>query len=89
MGSNASTPVKTGSSRGGGADRNPGPSAEVHTKRRTGTTPRMQPPPGSRSPSGDYATAHLRTVSQVRVVTSLPNVRSMSVMNTGPFGLGV
>lgn len=28
------------------------------------------------------------TVSQVRVVTSLPNVFSMSDMNTGPRGLG-
>ena len=28
------------------------------------------------------------TMSQVRVVTFTPNVRSMSVMNTGPFGPG-
>ena len=32
--------------------------------------------------------ATLPTVSQVRVVTSLPNVLSMSAMNTGPRGLG-
>ena len=30
----------------------------------------------------------LATVSHVRVVTSLPKVRSMSDMNTGPLGVG-
>lgn len=32
--------------------------------------------------------ATFATVSQVRVVSSLPNVFSMSVMNTGPLGFG-
>ncbi len=35
-----------------------------------------------------YARATRATVSQVRVVSSFPNVRSISVMNTGPLGLG-
>src|ERR1043166_8002355 len=35
-----------------------------------------------------HAAAHLRIVSQVRVVTSRPKVFSMSVMNTGPRGVG-
>ena len=35
------------------------------------------------------AAAHtLRKVSQVRVVTSLPKLRSITVMNTGPLGPG-
>jgi hypothetical protein len=34
------------------------------------------------------AAATLRTVSQVRVVTSFPNAFSMSVMKTGPRGPG-
>jgi hypothetical protein len=35
-----------------------------------------------------HAHAHLRTVSTVRVVMSLPKVRSSRDMNTGPLGLG-
>ena len=35
------------------------------------------------------ATAHFLTVSQVRVVTSLPKVFSINLMNTGPRGLGM
>ena len=35
------------------------------------------------------AAAHtLRKVSQVRVVTSLPKLRSITAMNTGPLGPG-
>jgi len=34
------------------------------------------------------ATAHFLTVSQVRVVNSVPKVFSISVMNTGPRGPG-
>ena len=36
-----------------------------------------------------YARVTFATVSQVRVVTSLPNVFSSSAMKTGPFGLGI
>jgi len=39
------------------------------------------------APWGVYF-ATFRTVSQVRVVTSLPNVFSMSAMNTAPRALG-
>jgi hypothetical protein len=35
-----------------------------------------------------YARATLDTVSQVRVVTSFPNIRSIIVMKTGPLGVG-
>jgi hypothetical protein len=35
-----------------------------------------------------YARATLATVPQVRVVSSLPNVLSMSDMKTAPLGLG-
>lgn len=35
-----------------------------------------------------YAPAHLRTVSTVRVVMSMPKVRSSRAMNTGPFAPG-
>jgi hypothetical protein len=35
-----------------------------------------------------YAAAHLATVSSVRVVMSVPNVRSRRLMNTGPLSLG-
>ena len=35
-----------------------------------------------------YARATLVTVSQVRVVSSFPNVRSINVMKTAPLGLG-
>ena len=42
--------------------------------------------PGSRP--GVHAAAHFFTVSQVRVVTSTPKTFAMSIMNTGPLGLG-
>ena len=42
--------------------------------------------PGTQDLVSSFAT--LVTVSQVRVVTSLPKVFSMSVMNTGPRGPG-
>jgi hypothetical protein len=38
--------------------------------------------------SRDYATAHFFTVSHVRVVTFLPKVFSINVMNAGPRGPG-
>lgn len=44
----------------------------------------LAPPP---SAVRFYAPAHRRTVSHVRVVTSVPRVASISFMNTGPCGL--
>ena len=41
-----------------------------------------------RPAQGIYPRATLATVSQVRVVTSLPKVFSISVMKTAPLGLG-
>jgi hypothetical protein len=39
-------------------------------------------------PNDEDQRATFVTVSQVRVVRSFPSVFSMSVMKTGPFGLG-